>query len=94
MLKFVIDGRQVDVDLNDLTLGEAQEIEDRVGVPFGEVGQLLGRGSMKATAAIALVVARRNDPTIGEDAIAAVSISSIGSDDDPPAVAGPEAGSE
>lgn len=92
MLKLVIDGRTVEIDPSDLTLGEAQEIEERVGVPFGEVGDLLSRGSMKATAALALVVARRNDPTIREDDIAAVSISSIGGDD-PPAEAGPEAGS-
>lgn len=92
MLKLVIDGRTVEIDPSDLTLGEAQEIEERLGVPFGEVGDLLGRASMKAAAALALVVARRNDPTITEDAIASIRLSDL-ERADPPAKAGHEAGS-
>ena len=62
MAKLKIEGVEHDADLNELTYGEAEEIENVLGLSFGEWGDALTKGKMSAVKALVLVILKRHNP--------------------------------
>lgn len=68
---FTIEG--VDYDLDDLDLGEMEDIEELAGAPFGEINT----GSTKGMKAFVFVLLRRNNPDITMQDIRSVKMVSL-----------------
>lgn len=62
-MKVRIRGQEHSVDVGSLTFGEGVNIEDWTGWTFTEFSEKLGKGSMKAFRAFALVLVQKTDPT-------------------------------
>ena len=72
-VKFLIDGTEYTLDVDSLTFGEVEVIEDATGKGFGD----LDFDSAKALMALALVAMRRKNPLATLDDIRALPLSAI-----------------
>lgn len=49
---------------DDLTIGEVKLLEKVHGLPFGDISELLGRGSMTAIASLIWLMRKRSEPAM------------------------------
>lgn len=62
----------LDINLDDFTIGELEEIEEIGGVPFSSIGE--GNLPIKAIKALVFVVKRRDDPAFTIEDAAKVKV--------------------
>lgn len=73
VVKLKIDGTEYELDVESLTFGEVEAIEDATGKPFSD----MDFDSAKAVMALALVAMRRKNPLTTLDDIRALPLSAI-----------------
>lgn len=69
----------LEFDIDDLTIGEMEDLEEAAGISVGQLGELTTSNiSAKTLKAIAWVMARRSDPTITLDDMRDVKVKALG----------------
>ncbi len=76
------DNEHLNIDINDLTIAEVVEIEERTGLPLDALGQA-DKPKGKMLQALAFISKRRDDPDFTREMAGALKISATSEKVDP-----------
>lgn len=84
VVQFQIDGKTYDLDVESLTFGEVEILEDETGKPFGD----LDFDSAKALMVLAYLARRRKEPLFSLEEMRALPITAVQPVEESPTSAG------